>query len=80
MPAPTLDRLTAVFHEVFEDDSLVLSRSTSAADIEGWDSMMHVTLMLQVEATFGLRLSSGEVTGLKNVGQLIDLIDARAAR
>jgi acyl carrier protein len=80
MPAPTLDRLTAVFHEVFEDDSLVLSRSTSAADIEGWDSMMHVTLMLQVEATFGIRLSSGEVTGLKNVGQLIDLIDARAAR
>jgi len=80
MPAPTLDRLTAVFHEVFEDDSLVLSRSTSAADIEGWDSMMHVTLMLQVEATFGIRLSSGEVTGLKNVGQLLDLIDARAAR
>jgi acyl carrier protein len=76
----TLDKLTDVFRDVFDDDNLNINRNTSAADIEAWDSMMHVNLMLRVEGAFKLRLTSSEVTGLKNVGQLIDLIDARKAR
>lgn len=79
MPADTLPRLTAVFCEVFEEDDLSISRATTAKDIPAWDSVMHVTLMIAVERAFKLRFKSGEVAGLKNVGELIDLIDRRLA-
>lgn len=79
MPADTLPRLTAVFREVFEEDDLSISRATTAKDIPAWDSVMHVTLMIAVERAFKLRFKSGEVAGLKNVGELIDLIDRRLA-
>lgn len=76
----TLARLTDVFIDTFDDDDLTLTRETTSADIEGWDSLMHVTLMKRVEAAFGLRLTASEVTGLKDVGQLIDLVDARKTK
>ncbi len=75
----TLTRLTAVFHDVFDDDSIVLTRETTAADVEGWDSLMHVTLMMSIESAFKIRFVSSEVTGLKNVGQLADLIARKSA-
>jgi len=70
--------LTAVFRDVFEDDSLAITRETSARDVTGWDSLMHVTLILQVERRFGVRFSSSEVAMLRNAGELQDLIRARA--
>lgn len=75
--ASTLDQLTEVMIEVFDDDDLVITRETSAADVPAWDSLMHVTLMLQVEAAFGVQFSSADVTGLKDVGALVDLIEAK---
>lgn len=72
--------LTTVFRDVFEDDSLEIGRETSARDVAGWDSLMHVTLILQVERRFGVRFSSGEVAMLRNAGELQDLIDARKGR
>ena len=75
--ADTLSRLTEVFHDVFDDDSIVVTRKTTAADVEGWDSMMHVTLMMRIEQAFKLSFRSHEVTGLKNVGELIDVIDRK---
>lgn len=75
--AATLERLTAVFRDVFEEDDLQISRATSARDIPAWDSVMHVTLMISIERAFKLRFKSGEVAGLKNVGELADLIDRR---
>ncbi len=75
--ADTLTRLTDVFRNVFEDDDLVISRATTAAQVPSWDSVMHITLMMGVERAFGLRFKSGEVAGLKNVGELCDLVDAR---
>lgn len=79
MPADTLPRLTEVFREVFEEDDLSISRATTAKEIAAWDSVMHVTLMIAVERAFKLRFKSGEVAGLKNVGELVDLIDRRLA-
>jgi acyl carrier protein len=73
----TFATLTKVFHDVFEDDDIVLSRATSAKDIAAWDSVMHVTLMLSIERAFKIRFNSGEVAGLKNVGELADLIDRK---
>jgi acyl carrier protein len=69
-----LERLTEIFREVFENDELVISPQTTAKDIEGWDSLMHVTLIVNVENAFGVRFSSTKVAGLKNVGELVDLI------
>lgn len=76
----TLSRLTEVFHDVFDDDDIVITRDTTAGDIKDWDSVMHINLMLKVETAFGLKMSAADATGLKNVGQLVDLIDARKTR
>lgn len=73
----TLSRLQDVFREVFEDDDLTLTPSTSAADIDEWDSLMHVTLILAVEGAFGVRFTSAQVSSLETVGDLVSLIEAR---
>jgi len=72
-----LARLNEVFREVFDDDDLVITRATTAKDIDGWDSLMHVTMIVNVERAFGLKFTSAEVAGLKNVGELEDLIIRR---
>jgi acyl carrier protein len=71
----TLERLNQVFQEVFDDDDLAVGPSTTADDVEGWDSLMHVTLMIRVEKAFGVKFTSSQVAGLKNVGQLVELLD-----
>jgi acyl carrier protein len=73
-----LERLNQVFQNVFDDDELSINRQTTAKDVEGWDSLMHVTLIVNVEKAFGVKFSSSEVAGLQTVGDLIDLIDARS--
>lgn len=74
-----LDKLLAVFRDVFEDDELEISATTTAEDVDGWDSLMHVSLMINVERAFGVKFSSTQVASLKNVGELIDLVTARLA-
>ncbi len=76
----SLEKLQETFRDVFEDDELVITAQTTAAEIEDWDSLMHVTLILAVEGDFGLRFSSGEVSGLKSVGDLQTMISTHQAR
>ncbi len=73
----TLTELNDVFQEVFDDDEITVERETSAKDIEEWDSLMHVNLVLAVEKRFGVRFTSTEVASLQNVGELCDLIDRK---
>ncbi len=73
----TLAKVQEVFRETFQDDHIVLARETTAADIEAWDSLMHVTVMVSLESSFSIRFSSSEVASFKNVGGLLDLIEAR---
>lgn len=73
----TLGRLNQVFRKVFDEDDLEVTPGTTAEDVEGWDSLMHVTLMVRVEKAFGLKFTSSQVSRLKNVGQLVELIDAK---
>jgi acyl carrier protein len=77
MMSPTIDRLTRVFRTVFDDPHLVICRDTTAADISDWDSLMHVTLIVNVEQEFQVRFSSSEVAQLQSVGDLIDLVAQR---
>lgn len=71
--------LTKVFHEVFDDDEITLGEQTTADDIEDWDSVTHVQLIVAIEEHFGIRFKTGELTGLKNVGALVEVIQARVA-
>lgn len=66
--------LNLIFQDSFGDDTLKVSRETTAQDVEGWDSLNHVVLMLAVERAFGVRFSSAEVDRMKTVGELHDLI------
>ena len=74
-----LEQLQTVFRDVFEDDELTINRQTSADNVEGWDSLMHVSLMINVERVFGVKFSTTQVASLKNVGELMDLIESRRA-
>jgi acyl carrier protein len=73
----TLTQLQDVFRTVFDDDALVISRESTAQDIEAWDSVQNVTLMLDVETEFKVRFSTSEMAYLKNVGDLVDLIEKK---
>ena len=69
-------RLMAVFHEVFEDDSIVVTEETVADDIEDWDSLMHITLVSEIENAFGFKFKMKDVVGMQNVGEMLDIIEA----
>ena len=71
--------LTDVFHEVFGDDTIKLTPTTSAEQVAGWDSIKMVTIIISVEQQFDIKLRSREVDQLKNVGDLATLIQAKAA-
>ena len=72
------DRLNAVFREVFDDDRILVTPNTTAADIDDWDSLNHITLISAVEDEFRVRFTMGEVSTMKNVGEMASLIAARA--
>ncbi len=69
-------RMTGVFREFFEEDSLELSPETTADDVEDWDSVTTIELMVVLEQEFAIRFRTGEMAALENVGQLADRIRA----
>ena len=72
------DKLQEVFRDVFDEDSIVIGPGTTADDIEDWDSLMHITLISAVEDEFGMRFTVGEVSTMKNVGEMVSIIADRA--
>lgn len=70
-------RLTEVFRDVFDDDSIVITADTTADDIEDWDSIEHITLIGAVEDEFSMKFKMGEVSGMNNVGEMMKIIAAR---
>jgi acyl carrier protein len=75
-----LDRVHKVFWDVFDDDTIRLNDSTTAKDVEDWDSLAHMNLIVAIEEEFGMRFTMGEVTGMKNVGEMLTLLENRAKR
>ncbi|WP_173337046.1 acyl carrier protein [uncultured Ruminococcus sp.] len=71
------ERLNRVFRDVFDDDSISVNENTTSADIEDWDSIEHINLIAAVENEFGIRFKMREVSGMKNVGEMIDIISER---
>jgi acyl carrier protein len=70
-------RLTEIFEEVFDDDSITATPALSAKDVDGWDSLTHIRLMLTVERAFKVKFSTSEIGKMETVGDLVRLIKAR---
>ncbi len=73
----TKDILNGVFREVFEDDSIQITDVMTADDIDGWDSLSHVNLIVAVEMKFNVRFSQKELLTFKNVGDLLKSIESK---
>ena len=66
-----------IFRDVFDDDSLVITDETNSEDIEDWDSLEHINLVVAMEKRFNMKFNIKEVGNLKNVGEMADLILSR---
>ena len=71
------EKLNGVFRDVFDDEDITVNDATTADDIEDWDSLEHINLVVAVEKCFGIKFTMGEVTGMKNVGEMADIILGR---
>jgi acyl carrier protein len=75
-----VERLTRIFREVFDNDSIVLRDDMTSGDIEGWDSLSHIDLLYAIENEFRIVFTIGEAGGaLRNVGELCALIERKAS-
>jgi len=72
-----LAKLTGIFHDELDNDGIVLSFETTAEDVEEWDSLSHIQLIVAVEKAFGVRFTSSEIQSWNNVGEMIDCILAK---
>lgn len=68
------ERLTNVFREVFDDNTIEICNETTADDIEAWDSFEHINLVVSVEDEFGFKIPMGKTVIMKNVGEMVDII------
>lgn len=73
------DAVQNIFRDNFDDDSLVLTRETTADDIEDWDSLEQINLLTAIERRFGIKFKLEDVRGLQNVGDLLDLVQRLTA-
>jgi acyl carrier protein len=70
-------RLTEIFKDVFDDDGIVATAALSAKDVDGWDSLTHIRLILTAEKAFNVKFSTSEIGRMERVGDLVALIKAR---
>lgn len=75
--AQIYERLAEIFRDIFDDDSISVTPELSAKDVDGWDSLTHIRLMLTVEKAFKIKFSTSEIGALKEVSDLVTLIKVR---
>ncbi len=73
----TLEQVRLIMEDVFDIDGLVVTPETSAADLEEWDSLSHIRLIVAIERKFKIKFKNAELEGLKNVGDLLKVIAAK---
>lgn len=69
--------LQKIFQDVFDDANLSITEKTTAQDIDGWDSLAHIRLIVSIEKAFNLRFSAAEISDLANVGEMAQLISRK---
>lgn len=74
-----IEKLTAIFRQIFTDDTLVLTDEMTANDVERWDSLTHMLMITEVENQFGIKFKLKDLKKLNRVGDLIAVVEARLA-
>lgn len=77
--ADIVSKVNSIFCDIFDDDSIVISDEMTAADIDDWDSLEQINLLVAMERAFDIKFSVGEVEGLANVGEMLDLVARKLA-
>jgi len=72
-------KVQEIFQDIFDDDELVIQDTTNADDIEDWDSLAHVNIIVAIEQEFEISFALGEIDVLKDVGELLRLIEKKAS-
>ena len=70
-----LAQVQDIIRDEFDDDEINVTETTTAADVDDWDSLSHLSLIHEVEGQFGIKFTLGEIQGFKNVGEMIDSIE-----
>lgn len=70
-------RIAEIFEDIFDEESIKVTPELSAKDVDGWDSLTHIRLILTIEKAFKIKFSTSEIGKLENVGDLVVLIKAR---
>lgn len=68
------EKLTGIFHSVFNNPDIVLSETLTANDVDNWDSLTHMILISEVEKAFGITFKLKELNKMKNVGAMVDIV------
>ncbi len=69
--------LNEIFRDVFDDDSLTVTETTTAADIEEWDSLANINIIVSIESEFNVKFNMDEISSMKNVGEMAKIISER---
>ncbi len=72
-----LQQVNGIFTDIIDEENIKLSSETTANDIEGWDSLTHIQLVVAIEKHFKIRFNSKEIQGWKNIGELMDSISSK---
>ena len=80
MSQKIIDSITPIFREVFDDPSLIVTKELSAKDVKKWDSLNHITLIVELEALTGLSFSTDELVNLRDVGDFVQLLAGKGYR
>jgi acyl carrier protein len=73
------DRLQKIFGDVFDDESIVVTPTLTARDVEEWDSLNHIRLVIAVQKSFGIKITGAQTAKFKNVGELAELISSKTS-
>lgn len=73
----TIEKIQDIFRDIFDDDLLIISPDTSADDIEDWDSLSHINLIVSVEKEFNIKFALGEIQSLNNIGEMMKLVEGK---
>lgn len=77
MSSPITERANEIFREVFDNPDLSISEEMKAEDVEGWDSLAHIQLIVALEKEFKIKFKASEAMGLQNIGELLRLIRSK---
>lgn len=69
-----MEKVTSLFYDIFEDDTIVLTDATTADDVEDWDSLAYLQIVAEIEDQFAIKFTLGEVNGFSNVGEMVDCV------